>query len=65
MGAIFIIVGTILYGRDFDKCGGDIYGGDFAVGRLDLHSMYPYFKWQRVFSFFHIFLSSSITDSTI
>jgi hypothetical protein len=35
------------------------------VGRLDLHSMYPYFKWQRVFSFFHIFLSSSITDLTI
>ena len=23
----------------FDKCGGDIDGGDFAVGRFDLHSL--------------------------
>ena len=28
----------ILYVGDFDKCGGDIDEGDFAVGRFDLHS---------------------------
>jgi hypothetical protein len=33
MGAILINVRVILYGGDFDKC-----GGDFAVGRFDLHS---------------------------
>jgi hypothetical protein len=32
---------------DFDKCGGDIDGGDFAVGRFDLHSM----KRQQIFVF--------------
>ena len=26
-------------GGYFDKCGGDIDGGDFAVGRFDLHSL--------------------------
>jgi len=29
---------TLINGGDFDKCGGDIDGGDFSVGRFDLHS---------------------------
>jgi hypothetical protein len=28
----------LINGGDFDKCWGDIDGGDFAVGRFDLHS---------------------------
>jgi hypothetical protein len=30
----------LINGGDFDKCGGDIDGGNFAVGRFDLHSYY-------------------------
>ena len=28
----------LINGGDFDKCGGNIDGDDFAVGRFDLHS---------------------------
>jgi hypothetical protein len=38
MWAILINVRAILYGGDFDKCGGDIDRGNYAVGRFDLHS---------------------------
>ena len=38
MGPILINVRVILYGGNFDKCGGNFDRGDFAVGRFDLHS---------------------------
>ena len=31
---------TLINGGDFDKCGGDIDGVNFAVERFDFHSVY-------------------------
>ena len=45
-------VGAILYGGDFDKCGDDIDGGDFAVGDLTCIRIINY-KFVLIVSLYH------------
>ena len=42
MGAILNILGAILYWGDFDKCGGDIDGGDLTCILRSEYTFYAY-----------------------